>query len=36
MDAAFDPARMATAASDVFFKVQAAWMARDMGSAATA
>jgi predicted lipid-binding transport protein (Tim44 family) len=33
MDAAFDPARMAAAASDVFFKVQAAWMARDMGSA---
>lgn len=33
MDAAFDPARMAVAASDVFFKVQAAWMARDMGSA---
>jgi predicted lipid-binding transport protein (Tim44 family) len=33
MDAAFDPARMAATASDVFFKVQAAWMARDMGSA---
>jgi predicted lipid-binding transport protein (Tim44 family) len=33
MDAAFDPSRMAAAASDVFFKVQAAWMARDMGSA---
>ena len=33
MDAAFDPARMGAAASDVFFKVQAAWMARDMGSA---
>jgi len=33
MDSAFDSARMATAASDVFFKVQAAWTARDMGSA---
>jgi predicted lipid-binding transport protein (Tim44 family) len=33
MDGAFDPARMGAAASDVFFKVQAAWMARDMGSA---
>jgi predicted lipid-binding transport protein (Tim44 family) len=33
MDAAFDPARMAATASDIFFKVQAAWMARDMGSA---
>jgi predicted lipid-binding transport protein (Tim44 family) len=33
MDAAFDPERMAATASDVFFKVQAAWMARDMGSA---
>lgn len=30
MDAAFDPARMAAAASDIFFKVQAAWIARDM------
>lgn len=33
MDATFDPARMGAAASDVFFKVQAAWMARDMGAA---
>jgi predicted lipid-binding transport protein (Tim44 family) len=33
MDGAFDPARMAATASDIFFKVQAAWMARDMGSA---
>lgn len=33
MDAAFEPARMAAAASDIFFRVQAAWMARDMGSA---
>jgi len=33
MDAAFDQARMAATASDIFFKVQAAWMARDMGSA---
>lgn len=32
MDAAFDPARMAATAADVFFKVQAAWMARDMGA----
>ena len=31
MDAAFDPARMAAAASDIFFRVQAAWIARDMG-----
>jgi predicted lipid-binding transport protein (Tim44 family) len=32
MDAAFDPVRFAETASDFFFKVQAAWMARDMGS----
>lgn len=32
MDGAFDPARFADAASDIFFKVQSAWMARDMGS----
>ena len=32
MDAAFEPARMAAAASDIFFRVQAAWMARDMGA----
>jgi len=31
MDGAFDPARFADTASDVFFKIQAAWMARDMG-----
>jgi len=31
MDAAFEPARMAAAASDIFFRVQAAWIARDMG-----
>jgi predicted lipid-binding transport protein (Tim44 family) len=33
MDAGFDPGRVAAAATDVFFKVQAAWMARDMGVA---
>jgi predicted lipid-binding transport protein (Tim44 family) len=33
MDAGFDPARLAETASDLFFKVQAAWMARDMGVA---
>jgi predicted lipid-binding transport protein (Tim44 family) len=33
MDAVFDPARMAATGSDIFFKVQGAWMARDMGSA---
>ena len=33
MDAAFDPARMGATASDIFFKVQGAWMAREMGSA---
>ena len=32
MDAAFEPARMAAAASDIFFRVQAAWMARDMAA----
>ncbi len=32
MDPVFDPARFADTASDVFFKVQAGWMARDMGS----
>jgi predicted lipid-binding transport protein (Tim44 family) len=29
-DPAFDPGAMATNASDIFFRVQAAWMARDM------
>ena len=33
MDASFDARRFGEAATDVFFKVQAAWMARDMGSA---
>jgi predicted lipid-binding transport protein (Tim44 family) len=33
MDAAFDPARFTDTASDVFFRVQAAWMARDMSQA---
>ncbi len=33
MDSAFDPVRFASdSASDVFFNVQAAWMARDMAS----
>ena len=32
MDGAFDPARFVDTASDFFFKVQAAWMARDMGA----
>jgi len=32
MDGAFDPTRFADTASDFFFKVQAAWMARDMGA----
>ena len=31
MDSAFDPVRFTATASDVFFKVQSAWMARDMG-----
>jgi predicted lipid-binding transport protein (Tim44 family) len=35
MDAGFDPARFTDTASDVFFRVQAAWMARDMGQAST-
>ena len=33
MDAGFEPARLADNASDVFFKVQAAWMNRDMRQA---
>ena len=33
MDPAFDPRRTAEAASDIFFRVQAAWMARDMRGA---
>jgi predicted lipid-binding transport protein (Tim44 family) len=33
MDGAFDAVRFADTASDFFFRVQAAWMARDMGSA---
>jgi predicted lipid-binding transport protein (Tim44 family) len=33
MDGAFDTVRFADTASDFFFKVQAAWMARDMGAA---
>jgi predicted lipid-binding transport protein (Tim44 family) len=32
MDGAFDPERFADTASDFFFKVQAAWIARNMGS----
>jgi predicted lipid-binding transport protein (Tim44 family) len=32
MDPSFDPARFGESASDGFFRVQAAWMARDMGS----
>jgi predicted lipid-binding transport protein (Tim44 family) len=31
MDAGFDSARMGEMASDAFFKIQGAWMARDMG-----
>ena len=34
MDPAFDPARMAEVAGDAFFKIQAAWMARDMSGVA--
>jgi predicted lipid-binding transport protein (Tim44 family) len=34
MDASFDSARFGEQASDVFFKVQAAWMTRDMRAAA--
>jgi len=33
MDAAFDPMRFPDTASDIFFRVQAAWMARDMSQA---
>jgi predicted lipid-binding transport protein (Tim44 family) len=33
MDSSFDPARFGDTASDVFFRVQAAWMARDMSQA---
>ena len=33
MDGVFDAVRFPDTASDFFFKVQAAWMARDMGSA---
>jgi predicted lipid-binding transport protein (Tim44 family) len=33
MDASFDPRRFGETATDIFFKVQAAWMTRDMGSA---
>jgi len=32
MDSTFELARFASTASDLFFKVQAAWMMRDMGS----
>ncbi len=32
MDGVFDPMRFTETASDFFFKVQAAWMSRDMGS----
>ena len=35
MDPGFEPRRAAEAASDIFFRVQAAWMARDMSSAAS-
>jgi predicted lipid-binding transport protein (Tim44 family) len=33
MDASFDPSRFTETASDIFFKVQAAWMNRDMSQA---
>lgn len=33
MDPGFEPRRTAEAASDIFFKVQAAWMTRDMSAA---
>ena len=33
MDSGFDPARFGDTASDIFFRVQAAWMARDMNQA---
>lgn len=32
MDAGFDPARFGEPATDVFFRIQGAWMARDMSS----
>ena len=32
MDSAFDPGRFTETAADVFFNIQAAWTARDMGS----
>ncbi len=35
MDAGFDPRALTETAEDVFFKVQAAWMARDMGPVAS-
>jgi len=35
MDAGFDPARFSDTASDIFFKVQAGWMNRDMREAAS-
>jgi len=35
MDADFDPRRFGETASDIFFKVQAAWTGRDMGRAAS-
>jgi predicted lipid-binding transport protein (Tim44 family) len=34
MDAGFDPRALTETAEDIFFKVQGAWMARDMGSVA--
>ncbi len=33
MDGSFDPRRFGEEATDIFFKVQAAWMARDMATA---
>ena len=36
MDSGFDPARFSDTASDIFFKVQAAWMNRDMTQASGA
>ena len=33
MDSGFDPARFGDTASDIFFRVQAAWMARDISQA---
>ncbi|HKW92024.1 MAG TPA: Tim44 domain-containing protein [Methylomirabilota bacterium] len=35
MDAGFDPRALTETAEDIFFKVQAAWMARDMAPVAT-